>query len=306
MRLKSILASLIPGPWKNKEVAGERAPEQQPVSPYAKYLEERGAIVEDPHTDTPTRDIFLLGEIAQKPPGTVGLFYPGQGTFQIRDPYRGETGRILRKKVNPSWVPLFGDWTGCGSETIGFYDDHSGYFSLWNSNEHKQADMRFFYGLPGRGWIPIVGDWNSDGKDGIGLYDPALGIFFLRNELAEGLPEAYFPMDACEPGCIPVAGDWDGDGADGVGLYQPGDGIFWLRNRLSRGKPEIRIAVGKRNPDCVPVVGDWNGDGSDKVGLYDPKDSTFSLWTNGGESETTFHFSSRGGQARPFAVRWTL
>jgi hypothetical protein len=311
MKLKRLLGKVIPGFEKTSDVSNHEATNEEPVSPYAQYLKERDSLTEETLTGKPVvKDIFLLGEGGNKAPSTVGLYYPGKGNFLIRNPYRGGTGRIIRKRMDPAMTPLFGDWTGSRQETIGFYNGRSGHFSLWNHNEAKQAHLRFLYGLPERGWIPLVGDWSGNGKDSIGIYDPVLSIFFLRHELTAGLPDIYFKFGPFGSEGIPIAGDWDGDGIDGIGLYDPSEGTFWLRNQLSVGEPEIKLAVGHQNHPSLPVVGDWNGEGCDKVGVYDPSSSDFFLWNglNDENSSISFHFGSKGGggQVRPFSVRWVL
>jgi hypothetical protein len=69
---------------------------------------------------------------------------------------------------NPGDVPLVGDWTGDGKDTIGLYRPSTREFFLSNSNTSPEANIKVAWGNPGD--VPLVGDWTGDGKDTIGLY----------------------------------------------------------------------------------------------------------------------------------------
>ena len=55
-------------------------------------------------------------------------------------------------------MPLVGDWTGDGIDTIGLYNPATGYFYLRNSNTTGVGDITFFYGDPTQNWTPVAGD----------------------------------------------------------------------------------------------------------------------------------------------------
>jgi hypothetical protein len=62
---------------------------------------------------------------------------------------------------NGDLVPLVGDWTGSGVDTIGLYQKSTGIFYLKNSNSGGNANNAFQYGWAGNGdLVPLVGRWN--------------------------------------------------------------------------------------------------------------------------------------------------
>src|SRR5262245_5564052 len=86
-------------------------------------------------------------------------------------------------------VPMVGDWTGKGFDSIGVYhDEHSGpKFSLRNSNTPGKSDLEFAYGNYGTD-IPLVGKWRG-GADCIGVYRRSDHTFYLRFSNAPGNPD---------------------------------------------------------------------------------------------------------------------
>lgn len=77
-------------------------------------------------------------------------------------------------------VPLAGDWTGKGFDSIGVYWS-DGKFCLRNSNTPGAADLEFAYGNYGD--IPLVGNWTGKGFDSIGVYRPSESKFYLNSIL---------------------------------------------------------------------------------------------------------------------------
>ena len=277
-------------------------------SPYARYLQDRFNPAEA-RTLTPTsRDVFLLSADVQHVADTVGLFHAPKNLLLVRDPCKGETGRMLRLRMEPDSIPLFGNWRGYGKDGYACYNPARSLFSLWFQVDQTRPDSRFSYGLPGRGWLPLTGDWDGDGKDGIGLYDPSTGYFFLRNSLSAGLPDYYFRLQQTPTRAIPLAGDWNGDGISGVGLYQPETGLFYLSDTLDAVVPAMQFSVEPRETDAIALAGDWNGTGSDRPGLYLPRQSRFLLWLQTGQphSDTAFRFSHKGLRGTPVSLRWAL
>jgi hypothetical protein len=338
MGLKSIFAGLFSFGRKTRKAEEERpaeAPSEPVVSPYARFAASEPEAVAvpaasvrpgrrtttnalvflpvgstagspQPHRRPRIKDAFVLDNIELGPLGTVGLFFPEHAALLIRDPLRGKAGRLIRWEGNRDHIPLFGDWTGLGRETLGFFDPKSAAFHLWFGEVQTEPDLSFLFGPAGLAWVPLVGDWNGDGKDGIGLYDPASSTFVLRNELAGGEPDLCFMYGPPGIGWIPFAGDWDGDGKDGIGIYDPLSGSFLLRNDLSGGNHDLSFRILEAGPDWVPLVGDWNGDGIDSIGIYDPGHRTFYLCNQSASSDTdlVFRFGPVGVAGIPFAVRW--
>jgi hypothetical protein len=305
MGVKGLFSKLFSRFGKSQETGRDEPSAQEEVSPFAKFMQPE--LPSAPQLQGQVRDIFLLDGAAQanKSVDTVGLFFPEQGALLVRDPYRGKAGRLIRLEGETSRLPLFGDWTGKGRKTLGFYDPGLSSFSLWNDEDRSEPDLQFLYGPAGLGWIPLAGDWNGDGKDGIGLYEPVSSTFLLKNELSGGEHEISLPFGT-GPHRIPLAGDWDGDGRDGVGVYDPLTGLFLLRNELSGGDYDASLHIMEAHPDWVPLVGDWNGDGTDSVGIYDPHSRTFHLWNrvSNGNDEISFQFGPVEVPGIPFSARW--
>lgn len=287
----------------------ESSDQDTPIeSPYARYMQDRFTAGDEQKLTPASRDVFLLAPDLQQAADTVGLFNRQKNRLLIRDPCKGETGQLMRLKVEPDSTVLFGNWRGYGKDGYGCYNPARSLFSLWFQADQVQPDVRFIYGLPGYHWIPLIGDWDGDGKDGIGLYDPVTGYFFLRNSLSAGLPDYYFKLDRVSSQAIPLAGDWDGDGVSGVGLYDPLTGLFHLTNHLAAVTPEIECQTGRQDKDAVPLTGDWNGSGRDAFGLYLPGSSRFLLWlhTDSLQSDIAFRFSHKGLKGIPVSLRWAI
>ena len=215
--------------------------------------------------------------------------------------------------VPAAWVPLKGDWTGGGRDSVGYYDPAERRFLLYGATTNASDPQTIIdaSGAAVAGWIPLVGDWNGDGTDTPGFYDSATNTFRLSNSTASFTADVEFAATHWNGGRLPASfkplvGDWDGDGDTNVGLYNPATNHFWL-NRLdatwARTRPEGLILFRPRLPyflprSWVPLAGDWNGSGTDTVGLYDPLGRTFYL-NNRTDGSITTVVSAR----TPFADR---
>jgi hypothetical protein len=65
------------------------------------------------------------------------------------------------------YVPLVGDWTGKGFDSIGVWDPSAASFYLRNTNSPGPPDVVAHYGAST--YRPVVGDWNGDGTTTIGV-----------------------------------------------------------------------------------------------------------------------------------------
>ena len=155
-------------------------------------------------------------------------------------------------------VPLFCDWDGNGTDTVGVF--RNGVWYLRNSNVSGAAEGTFGFGDPGD--IPVCGDWNADGKDSVGVYRN--GVFFLTNTNHTGVADRVIGFG--DAGDRPVAGDWDGDGDTNIGVFR--GGVFYLRNRNTTGVADAAFGYGDGGD--VPLAGDWNGDGAASIGVWRP------------------------------------
>jgi uncharacterized delta-60 repeat protein len=167
----------------------------------------------------------------------------------------------------PGWVPVFGDWNGDGSATVGVFDPTTATWYLRNENSAGAPDAGTFqYGVPG--WTPVVGDWTGSGQAGIGVVDPVTSTWYLRNSAGAGSPDMA-PFQFGAPGWRPVVGDWTGSGTTGIGVFDPTKAIWYLRNEASPGATDEGLFQ-YGTPGWLPVAGDWNGDGTTSVGVVDP------------------------------------
>jgi hypothetical protein len=308
MSLKDIIRKVFSFSGKKaKDVPLESAAPVD-LSPYAKLLEAELVSASSPSSGSAeVKDVFLLDNLTSWPLSTVGLFFPGQGVAVLRDPYRGTVGRLVHWSLDGKSYPLYGDWLGSGTESIGFYHQPSRYFFLWGDEQNNQPDIEFPFGPQDSNWVPIIGDWDGDGKHGVGFYDPGRGVFMLRNQLsAPALPEIEFPFGSNAAKWLPVSGDWNGDGKDGIGLFDPETVTFYLRDDLSSGSPDYEVQLESVGANCMPLAGDWDGDGIDGIGCYDPGSGYFHLrntLTNG-KPEIAFTFGPRETSGIPFAGQW--
>jgi hypothetical protein len=204
-------------------------------------------------------------------------------TVTITDGFSGQqatmqgTATVAGTVAQQGWVPLAGDWTGGGRQTVGYYDPTTSTFYFRNSLTSGSADEAIQYGPANHGWIPVVGDWAGPGHMGIGLYDPASSTFFLRNSLAWGFADEVIQYGPAGLGWLPIVGDWVGTGYTSIGLYDPASSTFFLRNTLTWGYADEVIQYGPEKHGWLPVTGEWNGSGHTGIGLYDPASSTFFL-----------------------------
>jgi hypothetical protein len=229
-------------------------------------------------------DIPVVGDWTGGGVDTIGVFRPANTPFN-----QTTTGLWLLRSSNtpgganyvsfygaPGDIPVVGDWTGGGSDTIGvfrpantpFNQTTTGQWLLRNSVTPGTPDISLFYGAPGD--IPVVGDWTGIGTTTIDVFRPAYTPFnqtasdewLLRNSNTPGAPDISFFYGA--PGDIPVFGGLSAFvGAFGIGVYRPANMPFnqtasdeWLlRNSVTPGTPDISFFYGA--PGDIPVVGDW-------------------------------------------------
>lgn len=143
---------------------------------------------------------------------TVGLYDPVSGVFFLKNLNIAGPANLAYGfgPANVGWIPISGDWDGDSNrrDTVGLYDQSSGFFFLRNDHSPGGANFTIGFGPAGQNWRPLAGDWDGDGIDTIGLYAPATGAFFLRNANSPGPADVVFGYGP--PTAAPLAGDWDG------------------------------------------------------------------------------------------------
>jgi hypothetical protein len=258
----------------------------------------------------PVTFAIVMGQIA-----TPGLYNPTSSWWYLRNSNATGAANIMAGYGAPggNWIPLSGDWTGNGTDTLGLYNPATGFFYLRNSNTTGVGNISFFYGVPGQGWIPVVGDWTGKTSsagfpmDTVGLYDPKTCTWYLRSELTTGVADITLGYGPPGAGWLPVVGDWDGNGTTTVGLYNPATAYFYLRNSNTTGVGNISFFYGAPAKNWIPVAGDWTGAGHDSIGMYDPATSTWYLRNelSTGVADLTFGFGSPGSNWVPVVGDWS-
>ena len=207
-------------------------------------------------------------------------------------------------------MPVVGDWTGSGYDTIGVFDQHNGNFLLRNSNTAGLPDETFTFGNPND--MPLAGRWMSSATHaGVGVYRPTNGLLFVKSNLTSGFADHTMVIGV--PGDQGIAGDWTGKSYDSPGIYRASSGTFYLSNQIADGpiKGDIVLQFGTAND--VAFAGDWIGQGHDGVGLY--RSSTGSIYLRNtlttGSADNSFLYGSTSSMfgpnsILPFAGHWQL
>ena len=113
-------------------------------------------------------------------------------------------------------VPITGDWTGTGIDSIGIYNN--GQWILDVDGDGKRSEKDIVLRLGEAGDRPVVGDFDGDGVDELGIYRD--GHWHIDMNHDGVLDEQDRHIELGDAGHNPVVGDWDGDGVDQVGVHQ--------------------------------------------------------------------------------------
>jgi len=188
---------------------------------------------------------------------TPGLFVDGLFILSGADDHGGTVSFHYGR---PKDIPVVGDWTGNGLDTVGVVRRGRHWF-LRDSNTGGVADWTFTYG----GWLgrdhPVVGDWAGKGYDRPGVVRG--NSWYLRNALAGGHADITFTYGRANRGEHPVVGDWNGNGVDTAGVVR--DGQWHLKTTHAGGQADWSFRYGRA--DDVPVVGSWDGRTRDTPGV---------------------------------------
>ncbi|MFD0272791.1 DUF1906 domain-containing protein [Kitasatospora sp. NPDC127111] len=237
---------------------------------------------------------YLDVQVATTPSGRqtlTGIYRPSSQVFAMAD----SGGGLVRAVAfgNQGDVPLVGDWTGQGRDTIGIYRPSDASFYLTSDN----ATVTIAVPFGDRGDVPLVGDWTGQGRDTIGIYRPSDAAFYLTNDNRT----VSLSISLGDRGDIPMVGNWSGTGKDTVGIYRPSTHGFYLSNSNTSVTIDHSVLFGDQGD--VPVKGDWNGSGTDKVGIFRPSAAAFygAFYDSGSPL-----YSVRFGEASdtPITGRW--
>jgi len=181
---------------------------------------------------------------------------------------------------NKGDTPLWGDWDGDGTPSIGVYRPSNRTFYLANNNNTAVAIQ---VTIGNAGDLPAAGDFNGDGTDSIALFRPSTGTWYITNNDHSVAQSLRYGSN----GDRPIVGDWTGQGVSKVGVYRPSTGQFF---RI--GHAGIRFG----NVGDTPIVGDWDGNGTTTIGVV--RGATWFVSNNNASAATSFTFGATGD--RPF------
>jgi len=182
---------------------------------------------------------------------------------------------------NAGDVPLWGDWNGDGTPSIGVYRPSNRTFYLAN-NANTAVAIQVTIGNGGD--LPVAGDFNGDGTDSIGLFRPSTGMWYLTNNDHTVVQSIHYGSN----GDRPIVGDWFGAGVSQIGVYRPSTGQFF---RI--GHAAVRFG----NIGDTPIVGDWDGNGTTTFGVV-RGGATWFVSNNNTSAAASFTFGATGD--RPF------
>jgi hypothetical protein len=205
----------------------------------------------------------------------VGYWRPSDGRFRLdtngNDKWDGTAGgdTLTNAFGTATDIPVAGDWTGDGSDEVGYWRPSDCKFRL-DANGNGKWDgtaggdtLTGAFGTPTD--LPVVGDWNGDGTDEVGFWRPSDRKFRLDtngNDIWNG-PAGGDTLTAAFGTAtdLPVVGDWNGDGTDEVGFWRPSDRKFRLDTNGNgkwdgaAGGDTLTGVFGE--PTDRPAVGAW-------------------------------------------------
>lgn len=116
-------------------------------------------------------------------------------------------------------VPVSGDWTGAGVDSIGVFRNGTWILDSDGDGRLTERDMRLELGRAGD--QPVVGDFDGDGIDELGVYRN--GRWYVDVNRDRVFDDRDLVFEAGGAGDLPVVGDWSGDGVEQPGFYTPAD-----------------------------------------------------------------------------------
>jgi hypothetical protein len=225
---------------------------------------------------------------------------PGEALWRIRNLASPGPPDVEYSFGGHASIPVVGDWTGSGTDTLGVFTQEAGgdRWQLRTEPGPGPAQIEFRYG--GITDLPVVGDWNGSGKDGIGVFTPGSAVWRLRNTPTPGDPEIAYQYGGSTD--LPVVGAWLGGKTDGTGAFTPGSALWRLRNTPTPGPPEIQYQYG--GPDDLPVVGDWSGLGSASTGVFTPGSALWRLRNSATTGDPELQYQYGGPYDEPVVGDW--
>lgn len=146
-----------------------------------------------------------------------------------------------------------GNWDGKTGDSIGFYDNKTGTFLLYNLDATLYTKLIF--GGVSEKYLPIVGDWDGDGIDTVGIYSRD-GNVYLRNSNTTGNADIQFLFGPVNSNFKVFSGDWNNDGKDSILLFNPQNVRYYFKFHNNTGFADLVLHYGL--PTDIPIVGKWN------------------------------------------------
>ncbi|HUY89519.1 MAG TPA: SdrD B-like domain-containing protein [Pirellulales bacterium] len=146
-----------------------------------------------------------------------------QATLGCRTMKRTQEGEVRADLIDhvfhfgtPDDIPITGDWTGAGIDSIGIF--HKGRWILDVDGDGKRSEKDLSIYLGESGDRPVVGDFDGDGIDELGVYRDGKWIIDINHDAVLDERDLYYELGGAEH--RPVVGDWDGDGCDQIGIHE--------------------------------------------------------------------------------------
>lgn len=163
------------------------------------------------------------------PSDELAIYDPKSGkVFLLHFTERGVQPQLLLHGL-PKQIPLAGDWTGDGLESVAFYDGASLRLSVLENLDDAVYQERVF-GPPciaDPELFPLATDRNGDGVDTVGLHINGIGVFLSDSDQYNLVDERFLlNWDARV-----VAGSWDGDH---VLVYDPASHMVLVVTEFER------------------------------------------------------------------------
>lgn len=149
-------------------------------------------------------------------------------------------------------IPICGDWTGKGQQSLGVYRPSNSTFYLRDTVTSGVAHRSISMGDLGD--QPLVGDWDGNGTWTVGLYRPSNATFYLSNHNVTGTPTT--PYHFGNLGDTPLYGTFGNGKKAGIGVRRGNTNFLAPK---PGGPATISFIYG--DPKDKVVMGDWNGDG---------------------------------------------
>lgn len=118
----------------------------------SRFLKKESGFIETVQKNKPQ----ALNNSQYKKPYTVGLFYPEQSVFLIRNPQHDISHRFFEFAYPAAkWLPITGKWDKSGIMGCGLYDSETSLFILRNKDDSGYPDITVYFGTGGARMVAL-------------------------------------------------------------------------------------------------------------------------------------------------------